>query len=471
MASSLSQALRSSITTSNSSKDVEAPRPKLALGVAPILRMLLSHSALREWLKLLILGGALETCRRIVHLLYRKVAESFMVTAHFNENDASYDWMMVWLSKQPSWAQARDVEISTEQFGLNSTAHLVPGEEDDTSGGRKLAYLPSVSSTYTMWQEISLEIRILTRRHDILNQLLLEAKKAYMSAQENSISIYTSDSDSWHLMTTRPKRPLRSIILDPGVKDLLLDDAHDFFGHLDQLRLTEKCIALMEDIDAAFTHTVNRDISPKPAEPKDEQKPQQPPSHISLSGLLNALDGVAAQEGRILFATTNKYFALDAALCRPGRMDIHVEFKFASQYQAGELFRCFYHPDDTSETDKDNTSGTPPPADAKPISRTASETEQTMVKGKSHRARGPKISSSQLSELAKQFAESIPNREFSMASLQGYLMAYKTQPFEAVIDAPAWVEKERLDSVAKANAGKTQPHSSLTFLNKRERTI
>ncbi|KAJ7934868.1 hypothetical protein B0H13DRAFT_1591288 [Mycena leptocephala] len=51
---------------------------------------------------------------------------------------------------------------------------------------------------------------------------------------------------------------------------------------------------------------------------------------LSMSELLNALDGVGAQEGRILFATTNKYSALDPALCRPGRMDLHIEFKLAS---------------------------------------------------------------------------------------------------------------------------------------------
>lgn len=34
-------------------------------------------------------------------------------------------------------------------------------------------------------------------------------------------------------MGTRPKRPLQSIILEPGVKELLLDDAHDFLDSQD----------------------------------------------------------------------------------------------------------------------------------------------------------------------------------------------------------------------------------------------
>jgi mitochondrial chaperone BCS1 len=65
------------------------------------------------------------------------------------------DWVMVWLSKQPSWSKAREVQVSTRQFGLNTTAVMIPGEDDDPAatakGARKLAYLPSVSTTYSIW--------------------------------------------------------------------------------------------------------------------------------------------------------------------------------------------------------------------------------------------------------------------------------------------------------------------------------
>jgi mitochondrial chaperone BCS1 len=42
---------------------------------------------------------------------------------------------------------------------------------------------------------------------------------------------------------------------------------------------------------------------------------------ISFSGLLNSIDGVIAQEGRLLFLTTNNVLNLDEALLRPGRID------------------------------------------------------------------------------------------------------------------------------------------------------
>jgi chaperone BCS1 len=47
-------------------------------------------------------------------------------------------------------------------------------------------------------------------------------------------------------------------------------------------------------------------------------------SRISLSALLNVIDGVASQEGRILIMTTNHAEWLDDALIRPGRVDMKL---------------------------------------------------------------------------------------------------------------------------------------------------
>jgi chaperone BCS1 len=52
---------------------------------------------------------------------------------------------------------------------------------------------------------------------------------------------------------------------------------------------------------------------------------------ITFSGLLNALDGVAAQEGKVLVMTTNHVERLDPALVRPGRIDIRCYFGLASR--------------------------------------------------------------------------------------------------------------------------------------------
>ena len=190
---------------------------------------------------------------------------------------------------------------------------------------------------------------------------------------------------------------------------------------------------------------------------------------LSLSGLLNALDGVGAQEGRILFATTNKYSALDAALCRPGRMDLHIEFKNASKYQARELFSRFYLPTESSLMEEDieekesiTDSGYESSSDNSDLKPAKSEISKEQEKtpllptsdlpftGNTHTGRAPKLSRVRIAQLAERFADAIPERECSMASLQGYLMTYKTRPVEATNEAGAWIESERAAAIAKA---------------------
>jgi chaperone BCS1 len=65
-------------------------------------------------------------------------------------------------------------------------------------------------------------------------------------------------------------------------------------------------------------------------------------SSVTFSGFLNALDGVASGEERIIFMTTNHVDKLDAALIRPGRVDFVECIDDASPVQAKILFTRFY---------------------------------------------------------------------------------------------------------------------------------
>jgi chaperone BCS1 len=101
----------------------------------------------------------------------------------------------------------------------------------------------------------------------------------------------------------------------------------------------------------------------------------------------------------------------------------------------------------------------PTPAPESPLLLTSLSTKAKILPppvyvGNSHRARAPILTRRQVSDLATSFATSLPEqREFSMAALQGYLMAYKTRPYEAVKDVAKWVEKERLDKAEKMKVG------------------
>jgi len=62
---------------------------------------------------------------------------------------------------------------------------------------------------------------------------------------------------------------------------------------------------------------------------------------LTLSGLLNAIDGVAAREGRMLFVTSNRADVLDAALLRSGRIDLRERIEPLGATEAWAMFRAF----------------------------------------------------------------------------------------------------------------------------------
>jgi chaperone BCS1 len=63
---------------------------------------------------------------------------------------------------------------------------------------------------------------------------------------------------------------------------------------------------------------------------------------ITLSGLLNVLDGFYAPTGVLFVMTTNHVEKLDQALLRPGRIDYKLYLGKASDYQKVELYRRFF---------------------------------------------------------------------------------------------------------------------------------
>ena len=244
--------------------------------------------------------------------------------------------------------------------------------------------------------------------------------------------------------------------------------------------LPEKCIALMEDIDAAFRHDINREL------PSTDHAHAASPGvttgnqsrGVTLSGLLNAIDGVAAHEGRLLFATTNHFESLDPALRRPGRMDRHIEFKLASRNQVEEMFQRFYTP---------TTSGSLPPFSEKPIHLHDDEGEQSSVGNRRSRtpdsavtlvdidsdspisrtvslessnhgpvaAKGDQMAwqAAALGDQARKFASLVPERFISMAELQGYLMLHRNGPVSAISSVGRFImDKESRERLIRARA-------------------
>ncbi|KRX06738.1 P-loop containing nucleoside triphosphate hydrolase [Pseudocohnilembus persalinus] len=128
-----------------------------------------------------------------------------------------------------------------------------------------------------------------------------------------------------------------------------------------------KSIILMEDVDTLYDH-----------------RTQLNRSQVTFSGFLNCIDGILAQEGHVLFMSTNHREKLDSALIRPGRADVHIKLDHADKYQIEKLFFNLF-----------------------------SENEGVEI-------------------AAKKFAEKIPEKTISMAMLQSHFMKYIDDMQQAV---------------------------------------
>ena len=74
-----------------------------------------------------------------------------------------------------------------------------------------------------------------------------------------------------------------------------------------------------------------------------KHKRQKPKEEITLSFLLNLLDGVLETPNRILIITSNYPKRLDKALIRPGRIDINIEFTNATLNMIESMLCHFYN--------------------------------------------------------------------------------------------------------------------------------
>lgn len=227
----------------------------------------------------------------------------------------------------------------------------------------------------------------LYRDRFVFESIFLEANKLAMQAVEGKIVMYVARAFAWEPFgDPRKKRPLDSVVLDRGIKDRIVADIQEFInshqwytdrgvpyrrgyllygppgtgkssfiqalaGHLDYgiaiVNLSERgltddklnhlltkvpprTLVLLEDVDAAYN---NR---------KKTEADGYAGANVTFSGLLNALDGVASAEERILFLTTNHIERLDEALIRPGRVDLPVRLGNATTFQISSLWDRFY---------------------------------------------------------------------------------------------------------------------------------
>ncbi|XP_052769005.1 mitochondrial chaperone BCS1-like [Mya arenaria] len=322
-----------------------------------------------------------------------------MITLDVPSKDKSYQWLLQWISERGTKTQHLSVETSFHQSdaGRVSTKYdFIP------SPGSHFFFYKNhwIKVERTREKQMidfnkaapfeTVTLTAFGRNRSIYFNILEEARQMALQRQEGRTIMYTALGAEWRPFGyPRRKRPINSVVLDSSVSDRILVDIKEFIdnpkwymdrgipyrrgyllygppgcgkssyinalaGELDYsicvLNLSERgltddrlnhlltvapeqSIILLEDVDAAF---VSRDVS------MENSVAYQGLSRLTLSGLLNALDGVASAEARIIFMTTNYVERLDAALIRPGRVDVKEKIDYATDIQLQQMFTRFY---------------------------------------------------------------------------------------------------------------------------------
>lgn len=274
--------------------------------------------------------------------------------------------------------------------GQPPRAYLSPGEGLHILwvDGRLLWMRRELQLGQNVFERISLSH--LGRSGAWLAAFLQRAIDARAHRESDTLSVYIPNpfhGGDWMRARLGSRRPLSSVVLKAGQAEALLADLQRFYGareryaelripwrrgyllhgppgtgktslvtalaselHLNVCTLSlaspvvtdekihtllagvpQRSLLLIEDVDAFFRQ-------------RDAAHAQV---RLSFSGFLNALDGVATQEGNVLFMTTNHAEQLDPALIRAGRIDERVELGSCDDDQLRRLFLKF-RPDDAA---------------------------------------------------------------------------------------------------------------------------
>ncbi|OJD33502.1 mitochondrial chaperone bcs1 protein [Diplodia corticola] len=257
-------------------------------------------------------------------------------------------------------------------------------------------------------------------------------------------------------------------LLEPTLTE---SDLNRLFNNLPQ-----RCIVLLEDIDSAGLlrdEKSDQEEAANPNKKKEEfsaeslakalttanRKQKQADDNkqgISLSGLLNAIDGVATHEGRVLVMTTNHPEKLDDALIRPGRVDMQVEFSLATHEQMRDIFIRMYSPDEDSQPNKNASRRLNSNSHTKASLNGAAKapSDEKVIPKLPTSVALPALSKDELCRMAEKFMGHMPEGKLSPAEVQNFLLTRKKEPERALAEVDEWCKalleaKEKKEKVVR----------------------
>jgi mitochondrial chaperone BCS1 len=360
-------------------------------------------------LLLMIIGAVSVWLRAVPERVWHWIVFQTTMMITVKDDDAAFLWVKEWFLEQKFLKRIRHLDLDTTLCNERIAMIPAPGKHWFWFGGRPFeVWFSRTENTRerTGRRLESLTFRTLGRNRASLEDFVADVVRCHIKRQGVQSYLYTYN-DGWDCMDGYSPRVLDSVVLEPGEKEHLLQDIAQFRGSQQRYQrlgvpyhrgylfygppgtgktslvsalaahfglsiyalnladfsdrslmsavnqVPRNSVLLFEDIDS-MRGSQSRAASDfgevqTATETVSTKQSVTVPNGITLSGLLNVLDGFHAPNGVLFVMTTNHVEKLDPALLRPGRIDYKLYLGKASGHQKVELYRRFFP--DSSEVE------------------------------------------------------------------------------------------------------------------------
>lgn len=348
---------------------------------------------------LMIIGGISVYLRAVPLRIWYWLVEQTTLSISIKDDDAAFTWVKEWFLDQQFLRRVRRVDVDTTLQGRSVALIPAPGCHWFWHAGRpfRVDFYRSEETNalrprrheLLMFRTIGREQRLLW---DFVNEIVACHRKN--TALKSYLLLY---DDGWTRVEGYVPRLIDSVILQAGEKEALLEDIRKFrnsrqryctlgvpyhrgylfhgppgtgktslvsaiaerYGmsiyaiNLAQFNdrslvgamsnVDQNSVILFEDIDCVKSC----DARPHAGDDFQQNENKNPGIKedrlgVTLSGLLNVLDGFSAPDNVLFVMTSNQVEALDPALLRPGRIDYRLYLGPATAAQKMELYSRFF---------------------------------------------------------------------------------------------------------------------------------
>lgn len=350
----------------------------------------------------MLIGSVGVFLRSLPEYLWFLLLQQTTMTITVKDDDAAFQWVKEWFLEQGFLKRVRRVDLDTTLRGAEMALIPAPGMHFFWHGRRPfwVHFVRSEDTKGRSQRRIeTLTFQTLGRQQTLLKDFVAEIVACHHrnDSMESSLHVY---DDYWTCVQAYSPRLLESVVLQPGEKEHLIEDIERFRAGRQRYRqlgvpyhrgyllygppgtgktslvsglaaafampiyavnltemndrslksavneIPERSVILFEDIDcmrAGHRRGERLNTQREQSSIHDETKSDAPDRFgVTLSGLLNVLDGFHAPENVIFVMTTNDVDALDPALLRPGRIDYRLFMGKAVATQKIELYRRFF---------------------------------------------------------------------------------------------------------------------------------